>query len=94
MSHLDTQISGTHYRKYTIQPTEFFYKNNIPFIEANIIKYTLRHREKNGLEDLLKAKHYLDILIELEYTNHESKEKPSNRKSKPRAKGVTRNQHA
>jgi len=75
MSHLDTQISGTHYRKYTIQPTEFFYKNN-------------------RLEDLLKAKHYLDILIELEYTNHESKEKPSNRKSKPRAKGVTRNQHA
>lgn len=89
MSHLDTQISGTHYRKYSIQPTEFFYRNQVPFIEANIIKYTLRHKDKNGIEDLLKAKHYLDILIELEYKNHESKKKSANRKSKPRAKRVS-----
>lgn len=89
MSSLDTQISGTHYRKYAIQPTEFFYKNNVPFIEANIIKYTLRHREKNGLEDLLKARHYIDILIELEYTNHESKTQTSNRQSQSGTEGVS-----
>ena len=63
----DTQVGGSHYSRYCIQPTEFIYKNNIPFIEGNIIKYILRHREKNGIEDLKKAKHYLDLLIEFEY---------------------------
>ena len=52
----DTQVGGSHYSRYVIQPTEFIYKNNIPFIEGNIIKYILRHREKNGIEDLKKAK--------------------------------------
>ena len=63
----DTQVGGSHYSRYVIQPTEFIYKNNIPFIEGNIIKYILRHREKNGIEDLKKAKHYLDLLLEFEY---------------------------
>ena len=63
----DTQVGGSHYSRYVIQPTEFIYKNNIPFIEGNIIKYILRHREKNGIEDLKKAKHYLELLIEFEY---------------------------
>ena len=63
----DIQVGGSHYSKYTIQPTEFIHKNNIPFIEGNIIKYILRHRDKNGIEDLKKAKHYLDLLIEFEY---------------------------
>ena len=63
----DTQVGGSHYSRYVIQPTEFIYKNNIPFIEGNIIKYILRHRDKNGIEDLKKAKHYLDLLLEFEY---------------------------
>ena len=65
----DTQVGGGHYAKYKIQPTEFIHKNNVPFIEGNIIKYVMRHREKNGIEDLKKAKHYIDLLIQFEYEN-------------------------
>ena len=63
------QVGGEHYKKLKIQPTEFIYINNIPFIEGNIIKYVIRHRDKNGLEDLKKAKHYLELLINFEYEN-------------------------
>lgn len=61
---LTTQVGGNHYQNYAIQPIEFIIKNNIPFIEANIIKYVVRYKNKNGLEDLKKAKHYLEMLIE------------------------------
>ena len=46
-----------------IQPVEFIVANDIPFIEANIIKYVCRHKDKDGVNDLLKAAHYLDMLI-------------------------------
>jgi hypothetical protein len=69
MSSLDEQIGGDHYQTYTIQPIEFLYRNNVPFIEGNIIKYVLRHKNKNGVEDLKKARHYVDMLIELEGSN-------------------------
>lgn len=61
------QVGGNHYKDCKIQPTEFIYANNIPFIEGNIIKYIVRHRSKNGIEDLKKARHYIDLLIEFEY---------------------------
>ncbi len=63
----EIQIGGKHYNRYKIQPTEFIHKNEIPFIEGNIIKYIVRHRHKNGLEDLKKARHYIDLLIEFDY---------------------------
>lgn len=63
----DVQIGGDHYKKYAIQPIEFISNNNIPYIEANVLKYVLRHKDKNGKEDLLKARHYIDLLIEMEY---------------------------
>lgn len=85
MSAKDIQVGGGHYKKYKIQPTEFIHKNNIPFIEGNIVKYVIRHRDKNGLQDLLKAKHYIDLLIELDY--HESKEKIINPESSSGAEG-------
>ena len=66
---LDHQEGGSHYKKMAIQPIDFIYFNEIPFIEGNIIKYILRHKKKNGLEDLKKAKHYLEILIDKEYEN-------------------------
>lgn len=65
----DVQIGGNHYKKLKIQPTEFIHANDIPFIEGNIIKYVIRHRDKNGIEDLKKAKHYIDLLIQFEYEN-------------------------
>jgi len=63
----ETQEGGSHYKKYEIQPTEFIHKNGLSFIQGNVIKYLMRYREKNGLQDLKKAKHYIDLLIELEY---------------------------
>ena len=61
------QIGGSHYNKYTIQPSEFIHRNGIGFLEGNVIKYVVRHKDKNGLEDLKKARHYIDLLIEWEY---------------------------
>ena len=63
---LATQVGGDHYMKMTIQPVEFIHANGIPFIEGNVIKYVARWKQKNGLKDLEKARHYLDLLIELE----------------------------
>lgn len=60
------QVGGLHYKKMPIQPVEFVHANGIPFIEGCVIKYVCRWRDKGGLEDLRKAKHFLDILIELE----------------------------
>jgi len=56
------QVGGNHYAA-AIQPVDFIVANNIPFREGNIIKYVFRHASKGGLEDLLKARHYLDMLI-------------------------------
>lgn len=66
MSALEKQVSGSHY-KMTIQPIEFIHKNNLGYIEGNVIKYVSRHRAKNGKADILKAIHYLELLLELEY---------------------------
>jgi hypothetical protein len=63
----DKQVGGLHYRLLAIQPTKFIYRNNLNFIEGNVIKYVCRHREKNGKDDLEKAIHYLQLLIEYEY---------------------------
>lgn len=66
MSAFDRQEGGSHYAKYAIQPLEFIVRNNIPFLEGNVIKYVVRWKDKAGIEDLKKARHYLDMLIELE----------------------------
>jgi hypothetical protein len=58
------QVGGNHYLKYTIPPVEFIIKNNIGFVEGNVIKYILRFKEKGGVQDLLKAKHYIELLID------------------------------
>jgi hypothetical protein len=58
------QIGGDHYSKYPIQPTEYIIKNNLNFCEGNVIKYVTRWKDKGGVEDLKKARHYLDMLIE------------------------------
>lgn len=64
---LDVQEGGDHYKKYPIQPIVFCHANKIPSLESSIIKYVVRHKDKNGLEDLNKAKHTIDILIKLDY---------------------------
>ena len=64
---LNRQEGGGHYKGFAIQPIEFIHTNGIPYIEANVIKYVCRHREKNGAQDLRKAIHYLEMLIRMEY---------------------------
>jgi hypothetical protein len=64
MKSFKKQVGGSHYKKYKIQPVEFIIKNNIGFVEGNIIKYILRFKEKGGVQDLLKAKHYIELLID------------------------------
>ena len=59
------QVGGNHYHS-KIDPDKFIEANNLNFREGNIVKYVTRHRRKNGLEDLLKARHYLDMLIKQE----------------------------
>lgn len=66
MSARDKQIGGNHYRNLAIQPVEYNHANKIPFIEGSIIKYATRWREKGGIDDLRKIKHFADLLIELE----------------------------
>ena len=70
LSSFSRQVGGNHYADYAIQPLEFCVKNNIPFLEGNVIKYICRWRNKNGIQDLEKAKHYIEMLIELEKAKH------------------------
>lgn len=66
---LETQIGGNHYKSQAIQPVEYIHANNIGYFEGNVIKYVTRWKNKNGVQDLEKAKHYLELLIELEKAN-------------------------
>ena len=67
MSALNEQVGGEHYRQYAIQPTEFVQRNRLGFCEGNVVKYVCRHGSKNGRQDLEKAIHYLQLLIEIDY---------------------------
>ena len=64
MSASDEQIGGNHYKDMVIQPFEFIEKNNLGYGVGNVIKYLCRYKRKGGIEDLKKARHYLDLLID------------------------------
>jgi hypothetical protein len=66
-SALDKQVSGNHYKDCGIQPIEYIHANNLSYLEGNVIKYTTRHSKKNGKQDILKAIHYLELILEMEY---------------------------
>jgi hypothetical protein len=67
-SALFKQVGGSHYRDKGIQPIIYIHANNLGFCEGNVVKYVTRWREKNGVADLKKAIHYLELLIELNET--------------------------
>lgn len=69
MSANDNQVAGTHYRDKKIQTWDYIVQNNLGYLEGNVIKYVSRYKEKNGIEDLIKAAHYLEKLIEVERQN-------------------------
>ena len=64
---LRQQEGGDHYRKYAIQPVEYSIANKLSFCAGNVVKYVTRYRDKNGAEDIRKAIHYLNLILEFEY---------------------------
>ena len=67
MSAYDKQIGGYHYKKMKIQPSTFINENRLLFAEGNAIKYICRHSYKGKKEDLKKAIHYIEMIIERDY---------------------------
>ena len=65
-SALEKQVGGRHYKQFAIQPIEFINANNLSYMQGNVIKYVVRYPFKNGLTDLEKAKHYIEMMIEFE----------------------------
>jgi hypothetical protein len=64
---LAVQVGGNHYKSYKIQPIEYMHANKLDYFQGAIVKYITRFRDKNGIEDLKKIKHMIDLLITLEY---------------------------
>ena len=63
----DKQHGGSHYQQYVIQPSKFVVENKLLYPEGCAIKYIIRHQYKNGKEDLLKAIHFIEMIIERDY---------------------------
>ena len=64
---LEDQVGGKHYRDMKIQPAEFINENKLLFAEGNAIKYICRHSVKGKEEDIKKAIHYLEMILERDY---------------------------
>ena len=64
---LRKQEGGDHYRKYAIQPAEYSARNGLSFLAGNVVKYVTRYKDKGGAEDIRKAMHYLELIMEFEY---------------------------
>jgi len=69
MSANDRQVGGEHYKGQKVEHWDFVYMHKIPYHEAQAIKYIMRHRAKGGVDDLRKAIHFIEKVIELEYVN-------------------------
>jgi|TARA_B100000519_G_C13978896_1_gene313610 hypothetical protein len=67
MSAYKKQVAGSHYINFKIQPSKFINDNKILFAEGNAIKYICRHSYKGKKEDIMKAIHYLEMIIERDY---------------------------
>ena len=67
MSSYKKQVGGNHYKNFKIQPSKFINDNKLLFAEGNAIKYICRHKYKNGKEDLKKAIHYIEMIMERDY---------------------------
>ena len=63
----DKQVGGDHYKQYAIQPAQFALANGLDYAQSNAIKYIVRHKDKNGVQDLDKAIHYIELLKQHHY---------------------------
>jgi len=64
MNNPKTQVGGSHYNNMKIQPVTFIMENNLSYAQGNVIKYVCRYMDKDKIQDLRKAKHYIDFMIE------------------------------
>lgn len=64
MKNPETQVGGSHYNKMKIQPVTFIMENGLSYAQGNVVKYVCRYADKNGVEDLEKAKQYIDFMID------------------------------
>ena len=67
----DKQHGGSHYQKYKIQPSKFVVENELLYPEGCAIKYIIRHRDKGKKQDLLKAIHFIEMIMERDYPEKE-----------------------
>jgi hypothetical protein len=67
------QVGGSHYKTMKIQPSKFINANQLQFAEGNAIKYICRHKLKGKKEDILKAIHYLEMILERDYDGLQTK---------------------
>jgi len=74
MSVWKKQIGGNHYRRYKVQPSQFVTENKLLYPEGCVIKYVIRHQDKGGKQDLEKAKHMIDMIIERDYEEEKEKQ--------------------
>ena len=72
-SSYDKQIGGSHYQGFVIQPSQFVIENKMLFPEGSAIKYICRHSKKDGKQDLLKAIHFIEMIIERDYKETKQK---------------------
>lgn len=68
MKATDSQVGGTHYKGFKIQPVEYIQANDLDFLQGNVVKYITRHKFKNGKVDIEKAIHFCQLILELQYS--------------------------
>lgn len=88
MSAADKQVGGGHYSQMLIQPAEYCELNGLSPLEAKAIKYVSRHRSKNGVQDLQKAIHCLELLIHLHYEREDAVEEICDRLRRSVGRGI------
>ena len=80
MSVWEKQIGGNHYSKYKLQPSKFVTENKLLYPEGCVIKYVVRHQDKGGKQDLEKAKHMIDMIIERDYETEKDERQETSQK--------------
>jgi len=68
---LYVQVGGDHYKKLAIQPAVYCRANKMLGLESSVVRYVTRHKDKNGAEDIKKAIHCLQMILEMDYSDEQ-----------------------
>ena len=89
MSASSKQIGGSHYKGRSIQPHVYSHSNGLGWHQGEIVKYVTRYKDKGGKEDLQKAIHVIELLMELDYPEQTCSENKT-QKSPSMIEGLSR----